>query len=153
LEKENLGPEELYKLNKKIILLRVTGYGQEGEMSLRPGHDLNYIASSGILKSINASDSSEKMQFPSNFLADFVSASLGIANTLKALKLRKTTGEGYVVDCSLAGGCAYLASMVKSSKKISDSRLEYYEAEGKRYVITCYSNEVIKSKDDIKTTV
>lgn len=153
MEKENLGPEQLYTINQKIILLRVTGYGQQGDMSLRPGHDLNYIASSGILQSINASGSSEKMQFPSNFLADFVSASLGIANTLKALKLRKSTEVGYVVDCSLAGGCSYLTSMVKSSKKRSDSRLEYYETEGKRYVITFYFNEVIISKDDIKTTV
>ena len=70
-----------------MILLRVTGYGQSGEMALKPGHDLNYIASSGILKLIN--NQSDKVQFPANFLADFVSASLGIMGTLKALSNRK----------------------------------------------------------------
>lgn len=53
-------------------------------MALKPGHDLNYIASSGILRLINQKDPS-KIQFPANYLADFVSASLGINGTLKAL--------------------------------------------------------------------
>ena len=73
-----------------MILLRVTGYGQSGEMAFKPGHDLNYIASSGILKIIN--QQCDKLQFPANFLADFVSASLGIVGTLKALSKRKISG-------------------------------------------------------------
>jgi len=59
-------------------------------MALKPGHDLNYIASSGILKLINLSK--ENPQFPANYLADFVSASLGIKDTLKALMNRKISG-------------------------------------------------------------
>ena len=53
LEKLGLGPDQLFKLNKSIIILRVSGYGQEGTMSKRPGHDLNYISVSGILPLIN----------------------------------------------------------------------------------------------------
>jgi crotonobetainyl-CoA:carnitine CoA-transferase CaiB-like acyl-CoA transferase len=55
-------------------------------MSLIPGHDLNYIATSGILPLINGEN--EKYQFPANYLADFVSASFGILDTLTALKNR-----------------------------------------------------------------
>ncbi len=87
----------------------MTGYGQSGEMALKPGHDLNYIASSGILTLIN--EPNTQLQFPANYLADFVSASLGIVGTLRALSHRKLSNEGSVVDCSLAGGCSYLTHL------------------------------------------
>jgi len=79
-------------------------------MSLKPGHDLNYIASSGILKLINPNN--KNLQFPANFLADFVSASLGITGTLTALRNRFKNQQGLIIDCSLAGGCAFLANIV-----------------------------------------
>lgn len=95
-----------------MILLRVTGYGQTGPESLRPGHDLNYIGSSGVMALINREG---EYQFPSNFFADFVSASMGITGVLGALHLRDKSGEGAVVDCSLARGCTYLGqNMIKS---------------------------------------
>ena len=49
LEKLGLGPKNLFEINPRIIMLRVSGYGQKGPMSLRPGHDLNYLAVGGIL--------------------------------------------------------------------------------------------------------
>lgn len=59
LEKLNLGPEFIFKINKKAILLRVSGYGQSGPMSLKPGHDLNYISTSGIVPMINSNNRSK----------------------------------------------------------------------------------------------
>lgn len=59
LEKLNLGPEFIFKINKKAILLRVSGYGQSGPMSLKPGHDLNYISTSGIVPMINSNNQSK----------------------------------------------------------------------------------------------
>lgn len=59
LEKLNLGPEFIFKINKKAILLRVSGYGQSGPMSLKPGHDLNYISTSGIVPMINCNNRSK----------------------------------------------------------------------------------------------
>ena len=59
LEKLNLGPEFIFKINKKVILLRVSGYGQSGPMSLKPGHDLNYISTSGIVPMINSNNQSK----------------------------------------------------------------------------------------------
>lgn len=85
LEKLKLGPKDLYEFNKRVILLRVSGYGQSGPMSLRPGHDLNYLSVGGILPLINKEGEN---QFPSNYLADFASASLGISGTLAALEER-----------------------------------------------------------------
>ena len=45
--------QDLAKINPKLVFLRVTGYGQKGSMALRPGHDLNYISSSGMLNIMN----------------------------------------------------------------------------------------------------
>ena len=53
-------------------------------------------------------------------MADFVSASLGIVGTLKALRARDISGIGSVVDCSLAGGCSYLVSLTKDDPKMDN---------------------------------
>lgn len=94
-------------------MLRVSGYGQTGENRLRPGHDINYIATSGIFTLFNKKG---EYQFPTNYVADFVAASLGITGVLTALRERERTGRGAVVDASLTDGCTYLAqNIIKSS--------------------------------------
>lgn len=47
LERLDLGPSSLFKLNPRLIYARLTGYGQYGELSERAGHDINYISYSG----------------------------------------------------------------------------------------------------------
>lgn len=49
MEKLNLGPELLLKENPRLIYARLTGFGQTGPLASRAGHDINYIAMSGIL--------------------------------------------------------------------------------------------------------
>lgn len=49
MEKMNLGPEILMKDNPRLIYARLTGFGQTGPLAQRAGHDINYIAISGIL--------------------------------------------------------------------------------------------------------
>ena len=49
MEKLGLGPEILMKQNPRLIYARLTGYGQEGPYSKAAGHDINYLATSGIL--------------------------------------------------------------------------------------------------------
>ena len=49
MEKLGLGPDILMKQNPRLIYARLTGYGQEGPYSKTAGHDINYLATSGIL--------------------------------------------------------------------------------------------------------
>lgn len=49
MEKLGLGPDILLQLNNRLIYARLTGFGQNGSLSLRAGHDINYLATSGIL--------------------------------------------------------------------------------------------------------
>lgn len=73
LEKMNLNPNELVALNKRLIVARLTGYGQmensdlsEGNLALRSGHDINYIALSGLLSQFTGANN--KPVFPVNIL-------------------------------------------------------------------------------------
>ena len=49
MEKLGLGPDVLCKLNSRLIYARLTGFGQSGPLALKAGHDINYLAVSGIL--------------------------------------------------------------------------------------------------------
>ena len=53
MEKLGLGPSELMKENPKLIYARLTGFGQEGPLSQRAGHDINYLAISGKYRLIS----------------------------------------------------------------------------------------------------
>lgn len=83
-------------------------------MADRPGHDLNYLSKSGIVPLINEDNKNGIYEFPTNYLADFVSCSLGITATLSALIISKATGMGRIVDCSLTDGCTYLSHLIKT---------------------------------------
>ena len=48
MEKLGLGPSALTKDNPRLIYARLTGYGQEGPYAKKAGHDINYLATSGM---------------------------------------------------------------------------------------------------------
>lgn len=75
LEKMNLNPNELVALNKRLIVARLTGYGQrvdgdsnKGDLALRGGHDINFISVSGLLSQFTTAKSGDKPVFPVNIL-------------------------------------------------------------------------------------
>ena len=49
MERLGLGPDELLKANPKLVYGRVTGWGQDGPLAQEAGHDINYIAMTGLL--------------------------------------------------------------------------------------------------------
>ena len=49
MEKLGLGPETLLGANPKLVYARLTGFGQSGALAHRAGHDINYLATSGVL--------------------------------------------------------------------------------------------------------
>ncbi|XP_016976018.1 alpha-methylacyl-CoA racemase [Drosophila rhopaloa] len=117
MEKLNLGPFELCKANPRLIYARLTGFGQNGRLAPRAGHDINYAAISGVLSMLGRRD--EKATPPINLLADFaggsVMCSLGIC---LALLERHNSGRGQVVDASMVEGAAYVASWLFMSRNL-----------------------------------
>ncbi|XP_031716315.1 alpha-methylacyl-CoA racemase [Anarrhichthys ocellatus] len=117
MEKLGLGPQELLKENPQLIYARLTGYGQSGSYATAAGHDINYIALSGLLSRLGRSG--EKPYAPLNLIADFagggLSCALGIA---LALLERTKSGKGQVIDASMVEGAAYVGSFAWKSRSI-----------------------------------
>jgi crotonobetainyl-CoA:carnitine CoA-transferase CaiB-like acyl-CoA transferase len=98
--------EHLRTLNPRLIYVALTGYGQRGEYSQMAGHDINYLALSGVLAEIGTT---ETPVIPGVQLADLAGGSMQVViGTLLALQARERTGEGQFVDVSMTDGVASL---------------------------------------------
>lgn len=110
MEKLGLGPCSLSEGNQGLIYARLSGFGQTGPMSKAAGHDINYLAISGVLSLLGGAEP-EKPTPPINILADFAGGGLiGAFGILVALFERITSGKGQVVDANLVEGTAYVSS-------------------------------------------
>lgn len=110
MERLGLGPDVVLKRNKRIVYGRMTGWGQDGPYAQMAGHDINYIAITGALRS--CARPGEKPMHPLNLVGDFGGGALYLAvGLLAALHCAKVSGVGQVVDCSMADGSASLMAM------------------------------------------
>ncbi|BAU75401.1 CaiB/BaiF CoA transferase family protein [Metapseudomonas furukawaii] len=105
MERLGLGYEALKAINPRLIYLSITGYGQTGPYRDRAGHDINYLALSGIASYTGRRDSGP---LPLGVqLADIAGGSLhGVMGLLAAVIHRQATGEGQQVDVSMTD-CAF----------------------------------------------
>ena len=114
-ERLGIGPAECHARNPKLVYGRVTGWGQDGPLAERAGHDINYIALSGTLGMIGRKD--QPPLPPINLLGDFGGGGMLLAvGVLAALLDAQRTGEGQVVDAAMVDGAALLASMMYGFK-------------------------------------
>ncbi|XP_060927374.1 alpha-methylacyl-CoA racemase [Limanda limanda] len=117
MEKLGLGPQELLKENPRLIYARLTGYGQSGSYATAAGHDINYLAMSGLLSLLGRSG--EKPYAPLNLVADFAGGGLTCAlGIVLALLERTKSGKGQIIDASMVEGAAYVGSFVWKSRRI-----------------------------------
>jgi alpha-methylacyl-CoA racemase len=111
MEKLGLGPDPCLADNPRLIYGRVSGYGQDGPLANSPGHDINYIALSGVLAMIG-SDPDGPPVLPLSLAGDFGGAGMALAvGVLCALYERERSGQGQVVDCSMVESSAYIATL------------------------------------------
>lgn len=111
MEKLQLSPEILQKENPRLIYARLSGFGQSGRFSKAAGHDINYLALSGVLSKIGRSG--ENPYAPLNLLADFGGGGLMCAlGIVMALFERTRSGKGQVIDASMVEGAAYLSTFL-----------------------------------------
>ncbi|KAF9236717.1 CoA-transferase family III domain-containing protein [Melanogaster broomeanus] len=118
LERLGLGPEVFHSeehkkgLNDKLIYARLAGFPRKANETTHgdlPGHDINYIALSGILSMLPGTK--EKPSFPLNLLADFAGGGLLCATgILLALIERGKSGRGQVVNIDMVSGTRYISS-------------------------------------------
>lgn len=102
LDRLGLGHDALLAANPRLIICALTGYGQTGTLAQRAGHDLNYLARSGILGAHGPAGGPP--QVPGFQLADISGGMWCVIGILAALKERDRTGQGRVIDVAMTDG-------------------------------------------------
>ena len=109
MERLGLGPDQLLGANPKLVYGRVTGWGQEGPLAQSAGHDVDYLAVSGLLHGIGPK---ERPVVPVNYIADFAGGGMMLAfATAAALLEVQRGGAGQVIDCAMTDGAALIGAL------------------------------------------
>ncbi|MFI5892008.1 CaiB/BaiF CoA transferase family protein [Actinoplanes sp. NPDC051513] len=110
-ERLGFGPRHCEKINPRLVYGRMTGWGQEGPLAARAGHDIDYIAVAGALEPIGRAG--ERPHAPLNLIGDFAGGGMLLAlGILAALLERERSGCGQVVDAAMVDGSALLMAFV-----------------------------------------
>ena len=114
-ERLGIGPDVCLARNPTLVYGRMTGWGQDGPLAERAGHDINYVALSGTLSLIGRKG--EAPLPPVNLVGDFGGGGMMLAfGVLAAVIESRSSGKGQVVDAAMVDGAAILASMMYGLK-------------------------------------
>jgi alpha-methylacyl-CoA racemase len=123
-ERLGLGPEVCLARNPRLVYGRITGWGQNGPMANRVGHDINYIALSGALHTCGRQG--ERPAIPQNFVGDMGGGGLLLAFGIAcAIIDAQRSGKGQVVDAAMVDGAAIQLSgllTMRALGRFSDER-------------------------------
>lgn len=124
IERLGLGPDMLLKANPRLVVGRMTGFGQDGPWADRAGHDIDYIALSGALHAFGRKG--EAPLPPLNLVGDFGGGGMFLAfGVVCAILEARASGKGQVVDAAMVDGAAYLMAMIygmRSAGRWADER-------------------------------
>lgn len=110
-ERLELGPEACHAINPQLVYGRMTGWGQSGPLAGTAGHDLNFIALSGVLGLMGSPD--QPPPIPLNLIGDFGGGGMLLAfGVLAAFIKAQEQGSGEVVDAAMIDGSALMLTMV-----------------------------------------
>ncbi len=110
MEGIGLGPDDLFNDQPNLVYGRMTGWGQSGPWAKAAGHDINYIALSGVLHTCGRAG--EKPTPPVNYVGDFGGGAMMLAfGMVSALLAVRNGAPGQVVDCAMTDGSATLSSL------------------------------------------
>jgi alpha-methylacyl-CoA racemase len=111
MERLGLGPDACHARNPRLVYGRVTGWGQDGPLAQAAGHDLNYVALSGMLHAMGRADSPPAP--PLNLVGDFGGGAMMLAfGVVCAVLEARMSGKGQVVDAAMSDGAALLGAMM-----------------------------------------
>lgn len=103
-ERLGIGPDVCLRRNPRLVYGRMTGWGQDGPLAERAGHDINYISLGGALAAIGPVD---RPVIPLNLVGDYAGGSLMLViGVVSALVERDRSGRGQVIDAAIVDGVA-----------------------------------------------
>ncbi len=150
LERLGIGPDVCLAANPRLVIGRMTGWGQSGPLAHAPGHDPNFLAITGALHAIGYRG--QPPCVPLNLVADFGGGALYLAmGVLAALLHARGGGQGQVVDAAMVDGVASLMGMVytlrnhglwtdERASNLLDGGCPFgttYETADGKYVVVC----------------
>jgi alpha-methylacyl-CoA racemase len=110
-ERLGIGPDDCAARNPRLIYARLTGWGQDGPLAARAGHDIDYIAVAGALAPLGRAG--EPPHAPLNLIADFAGGGMLLAvGVLAALVERSRSGRGQVIDAAMVDGSSLLTAFL-----------------------------------------
>ena len=110
VERLGVGPAPCLARNPALVYGRMTGWGQDGPLADTAGHDINYIALSGVLA---ATGPAERPVLPLNLVGDFGGGGMVLAfGMLAGILSARGGGKGQVVDAAMTDGAALLSAMI-----------------------------------------
>ncbi len=117
MERLGLGPDDCLAVNPRLVYGRMTGWGQDGPIAQAAGHDINYIALSGVLHAIGRRGGPPVP--PLNLVGDFGGGGMYLAfGVVCGLLEAARSGRGQVVDASMVDGSASLSTAVFGLKAL-----------------------------------
>jgi alpha-methylacyl-CoA racemase len=112
-ERLGIGPDAVLARNPRLVYGRMTGWGQDGPLAPTAGHDITYLAVTGLLHGIGPAAGPPVP--PANYVADFGGGAMFLATgLLAALLSARATGRGQVIDAAMTEGASYLGSMTRT---------------------------------------
>lgn len=109
MERLGIGPDTCLARNPRLVYGRMTGWGGNGPLAYKGGHDLNYVAISGALGAIGPKDRPPTV--PLNLIGDYGGGTMMLAlGVLAALEERHRSGAGQVVEVGMSDGVLALMS-------------------------------------------
>jgi len=142
MERLGLGPEVCLARNPRLVFGRMTGWGQEGPLAQTAGHDINYIALTGVLGSVGQAD--QRPLPPLNMVGDFGGGALYmVVGILAGLLEARVSGKGQVVDCAMVDGASNLMASIygRFASGFWVDRREANLSDGGAYFYTTYETK------------
>lgn len=119
MERLGLGPQALCAAQPRLVYARLTGWGQHGPLAQTAGHDLNYVALSGLL-SLSARPGAAPT-IPATVLGDVAGGTLTLLmGLLAALWEAQRSGRGQVIDAAMVDGLGYMGSLIQALRSAGD---------------------------------
>jgi alpha-methylacyl-CoA racemase len=104
-ERLGIGPDAALARNPRLVYGRLTGWGQDGPLADKAGHDIDYLAIAGALEPLGRAG--QPPTPPINVIADFAGGGMLLAyGIVAALFARERTGAGQVIDAAMVDGAA-----------------------------------------------
>ena len=139
MERLGLGPDVCLARNPRLVFGRLTGWGQHGPLAQAAGHDLNYVALSGILYHGGHRDSAPSI--PPTVVGDIGGGAMFLAlGLVSGILHARATGQGQVIDTAITDSCALMSTLVQGlrNQRLWADRRQSNALDGGAHWYDCY---------------